>query len=60
MLSKLIVSIDRYPRRVGLIYVNPQQGDRVLATGRFRLLKWQRGGLRDVRIDRAAIFESCG
>jgi SAM-dependent methyltransferase len=59
VLRNVIVSIDRNPRRVTLIYVNPTQGDRVLATGRFRLVRWQRGGLRDVRISRAAIFESC-
>jgi SAM-dependent methyltransferase len=58
VLNNLTSSIERNPRRVSLIYVNPTQGDRVLATGRFRLVKWQRGGLRDVRINRAAIFES--
>jgi hypothetical protein len=34
------------------------EGARVLATGRFRLLKEQRGGLRDRRTGRAAIFEA--
>jgi SAM-dependent methyltransferase len=58
VLHNLLASIDRHPRRVTLIYVNPTQGDRVLATGRFRLLTWQRGGLRDVKISRAAIFQS--
>jgi SAM-dependent methyltransferase len=58
VLHNVLASIDRRPRGVTLIYVNPTQGDRVLATGRFRLVKWQRGGLRDVRISRAAIFQS--
>jgi SAM-dependent methyltransferase len=60
VLRNLIASIDRHPRRVHLIYVNPRQGDQFLATGRFQLLTWLRGGLRDVRINRAAIFQSCG
>ena len=58
VLQNLIASIDRRPRRMSVIYVNPTQGDRVLATGRFRLVRWLRGGLRDVRIARAAIFDS--
>jgi SAM-dependent methyltransferase len=57
VLRNLITSVERNPRRLSLIYVNPTQGDRVLATGRFRLVRWLRGGLRDVRISRAAIFE---
>jgi hypothetical protein len=58
VLGNLIDSIDRNPRPVRLIYVNPTQGDRVLTTGRFQLTKWLRGGLRDVRINRTAIFEA--
>jgi SAM-dependent methyltransferase len=59
VLRGLVDSIDRRPRPLRLIYVSPVYGDQVLSTGRFRLVKWQRGGLRDVRISRAAIFESC-
>jgi SAM-dependent methyltransferase len=58
VLRNLIESIDRHPRRLRLIYVRPLLGWQVLATGRFRLVRWQRGGLRDVRLNRAAIFES--
>ena len=58
VLRGIVDSIDRAPRRVRLIYVHPRLGSRVLATGRFRLLKEQRGGLRDARVYRAAIFES--
>jgi hypothetical protein len=59
VLHNLINSIDSHPRRLRLIYVYPLSGAQVLATGRFRLVKWQRGGLRDYRFNRAAIFESC-
>ena len=58
-LREIVRSIDRHPRRVRLIYVYPVLGARILATERFRLVKWQRGGLRDRRLFRAAIFESC-
>jgi SAM-dependent methyltransferase len=58
VLQNIIASIDRRPRTVRLIYVHPREGARVLATGRFTLLKEQRGGLRDRRTGRAAIFES--
>jgi SAM-dependent methyltransferase len=58
VLQGVVDSIDRNPRRVRLIYVRPTLGSQVLATGRFRLVKEQRGGLRDARIYRAAIFES--
>jgi SAM-dependent methyltransferase len=59
VLGNLIESIDRHPRRLRLIYVLPLYGDQILATRRFRLVKWLRGGLRDTHISRAAIFESC-
>ena len=59
VLHAIIASIDRNPRRVRLIYVHPRDSLRVMATGRFRLLREQRGGLRDIRLARAAIFESC-
>ena len=58
VLRNIIASIERNPRRVRLIYVHPSQATRVQETGRFRLLKEQRGGLRDIRLARAAIFES--
>jgi hypothetical protein len=59
VLRGIVCSLDRHPRRVRLIYVCPAHGARVLATGRFRLVRWQRGGLRDGLRDRAAIFETC-
>ena len=59
VLRAIVESIDRHPRRVRLIYVDPILGAQILATNRFRLTRWQRGGLRDRRLFRAAIFESC-
>lgn len=57
VLQNIIASIDRRPRTFRIIYAHPVAGGQVLATGRFRLLKEQRGGLRDRRTGRAAIFE---
>jgi SAM-dependent methyltransferase len=58
VLQGLIDSIDRNPRAVRLIYVHPAHRDRVLATGRFRLLKEQRSRLLDTVLSQAAIFET--
>src|SRR4051794_31806317 len=58
VLRNIIESLDRSPRRLWLIYNHPVHARQVLATGRFRLVRWQRGGLRDVRLNRVAIFES--
>jgi SAM-dependent methyltransferase len=58
VIRNVVASIEHQPRRVWLIYVNPVLGGQILATGRFRLVKWLRGGLRDKRLDRAAIFQS--
>lgn len=58
VLANIIASLDRRPRPIRLIYVRPRFGSRVLATGRFRLLGELRGGLKDVRLYRTAIFES--
>jgi SAM-dependent methyltransferase len=72
VLRSILDSLDRHPRRVRLIYAYyasfssfsasralfPDLGAQVLATGRFRLLKEQRGRLLDVRPVRTAIFES--
>jgi SAM-dependent methyltransferase len=37
ILGNIAASLDRNPRRLTLIYANPEQGDDVLATGRFEL-----------------------
>jgi SAM-dependent methyltransferase len=61
VLSGLVESIDRQPRRVRLIYVWPTTSTRsmILATDRFRLLKEQSSHLFNRGTDRVAIFESC-
>jgi SAM-dependent methyltransferase len=59
VLGNIIDSLDRRPRRIRLIYVHPTAAHQILATKRFRLLKVQRGGLRDWPISRAEIYESC-
>jgi SAM-dependent methyltransferase len=58
VLRNIVDSLDRHPRRVRMIYVHPSHRDRVLATGRFRLLKEQRSMLIDTPLSRAEIFES--
>jgi SAM-dependent methyltransferase len=58
VLRSIIDSIDRHPRRVRIIYLDPQ-ADLLLNTGRFRLLRERRGLLRDHRIKQVAIYESC-
>jgi SAM-dependent methyltransferase len=52
VIAKLIDSVDRHPRTVRLIYLNPKEHDRLLATGRFRLVR-KAGRLR-LRRDEAA------
>jgi SAM-dependent methyltransferase len=39
VIAALIASVDRSPRQVRLIYLNPQEHDRLLTTGRFRLVR---------------------
>ncbi|MEA2331148.1 MAG: hypothetical protein QOH58_1286 [Thermoleophilaceae bacterium] len=37
VMANLIASVDRHPRTVRLIYLNPKEHDRLMSTGRFRL-----------------------
>jgi SAM-dependent methyltransferase len=48
VIRKLIASVDRRPRTIRLIYLNPMEHDRLMATGRFRLLR-EAGRLRPRR-----------
>lgn len=59
VLDNLIASVDRNPRRLWLIYAYPLLGSQVLRSGRFRLVKQQRNGLRADSLYRTAIYESC-
>jgi SAM-dependent methyltransferase len=60
-LGAVVESMDRCPRRVRLIYVWPLDGARskILATGRFRVLKEQRTRWVDNHMSQVVIFESC-
>jgi SAM-dependent methyltransferase len=51
-IAKLIASVDRRPRTVRLVYLNPKEHDRLIATARFELAR-KAGRLR-LRRDAAA------
>jgi len=52
VIERLVASVDRAPRTVRLIYLNAKEHDRLMATGRFRLVRCA-GRLR-LRRDEAA------
>jgi SAM-dependent methyltransferase len=52
VIAKLIDSVERHPRPMRLIYLNPKEHDRLMATGRFKLERTA-GRLR-LRRDEAA------
>jgi SAM-dependent methyltransferase len=52
VIAELIASVDRRPRTVRLIYLNPREHGRLMATGRFKLVR-KAGRLR-LRRDEAA------
>ena len=58
LLERIIESIDKRPRRIRLIYALPLQGQVILATNRFRLLKEQQNKILDSPLSRTAIYES--
>lgn len=58
VLGNIIGSVERHPRRVRLIYVQPVLATQILATGRFRLVTELRGEFRDAYAWRTAIFET--
>jgi SAM-dependent methyltransferase len=39
VLSNLCESLDRAPRKLTIIYINPEEHDRVIASGRFRVVR---------------------
>jgi hypothetical protein len=43
VIDRLLASVDRRPRQVRIIYDNPVEHDRLMATGRIRLVKQVRG-----------------
>lgn len=54
VLRNIVESMERNPRPIRLIYVRPDQPERVLATGRFRLVKEQRNRVLDASLSFAA------
>lgn len=57
VLDNIIESLDRAPRKVTIIYVNPVEHEALMGTGRFRLLRHVRT-TRLVTQTGAAIYES--
>jgi precorrin-6B methylase 2 len=57
VLSNVIESLDRRPPRLTIIYVQPEEHDRVMRTGRFRLVR-QVHTTRIVAPVNAALYES--
>jgi SAM-dependent methyltransferase len=53
VLSNMIASLDRAPRRLRLIYLNPEEHETLLATGRFQIER--RARIRRLRVD-AAVY----
>jgi SAM-dependent methyltransferase len=58
VLTGIVDSLDRRPRRIRLIYALPAHGAMILATGRFRLVTEHRALPGDRGRGRTAIFES--
>jgi hypothetical protein len=48
VITKLLESVDRHPRRLRIIYSNPVEHDAVMVTGRFRLSR-RLSGMRPTR-----------
>jgi hypothetical protein len=53
-IERLIASVDRRPRRVRIVYVNPLEHDRLIATGRIELVRKIRGLRPGARWSRTA------
>jgi SAM-dependent methyltransferase len=43
VVERLLASVDRRPRRLRILYVNPVEHDRLMSTGRVRLVRRTRG-----------------
>lgn len=56
VIDRLVESIDRSPRRLTIIYACPGLENYILATGRFRLARTSRGGLRDSVRTRVSVY----
>jgi hypothetical protein len=58
VISNILVSIDRRPRHVTLIYACPGEEESILRTGRFRLVRRSQGALRSYLPRRISVYES--
>jgi hypothetical protein len=58
VMSNVVASLDRRPRRLRLIYACPKTEDEIGATGRFRRVRVSRGGLFDFLPARVSVWES--
>ena len=56
--DRLIESLDRRPRRIFLMYVNPKLHDHVIDSGRFRLVRSSGGPFRGRQVDSLNVYES--
>jgi SAM-dependent methyltransferase len=56
VIAHIIESIDRNPRRVKVVYLNPEMEHELLATGRFELVEKIYGGHRRLGRGRGEIF----
>ena len=43
LVERLLASVDRRPRRLRIVYRNPVEHERLMATGRFRVVRRVRG-----------------
>lgn len=61
VLDQLIASVDRSPRRLRVIYLDPREADRLTASGRVRLIRhWRRGIRVWVSRDWVSLYEVTG
>jgi SAM-dependent methyltransferase len=58
VLNRIVESVDRRPRRVTLIYLEPRRERDVLATGRFKLVREISGRMRDRISPRIHVYSS--
>jgi hypothetical protein len=56
VLSNIVESIDRRPRRVRLIYAHPESANAITATGRFRLDRRIKGGRGDDQLHQRVLI----
>lgn len=58
MAERIVESLERRPRRLTIMYVNPVCAEQLLHTGRFELVRTSRGLRPDVRSQTIKVFRS--